>query len=211
MAESLGPGAILNVEGPERETLFRRFLVWCLPPEWERTMQAEIDEVFAHLNSEDDRAVALVGALLVESAVNELVSAYVPGYKTLAENRDFTFSMRIELARALRLCPARLLGAADTVRAIRNDFAHELGIGAFDQCASKHIESARGHLRIIQPSLSEAKTDRKVFVNLVSMICLALRGYKFHVERLNEYVRETEAFRTGLREYCTRQYPQIGT
>jgi hypothetical protein len=209
MAESPNPDEVLNVEGPEGETLFRRFLVWCLPREWEPTIQAEVDEVFARLNSADDRAVALVGALLVENAVNELVSAYVPGYNALAENRDFTLSLRIELARALKLCPARLLGAADTVRAIRNDFAHELGTTGFDQCASKYIESARGHLRIVQRKLSEGKTGREVFMSLVSMICLALRGYKFHVERLNRYIRETDAFRTELQAYCTRHYPQF--
>ena len=194
-------------KGPRRRKC--RILVWCLPREWQPRIQAEIDDVLTHLSSADDRAVALVGALLIETAVNDLVSAHVPGYKSLADNRDFTLSMRIALARALKLCPARLLGAADTVRAIRNDFAHKLVLQSFDQCTRRHLQAARAHLGTIQPKLSDGKTDREVFVSLVGMVCLALHGYKFHVERLNEYMREADAFRTGLREYCIRRYSQI--
>jgi hypothetical protein len=71
------PGPILNVEGPENKTLFYRFLTWCLPAEWKSNVQTEVDESFSHLASEDDRAVALVVGLLIENAVNALLSAYV--------------------------------------------------------------------------------------------------------------------------------------
>jgi hypothetical protein len=202
------PGPILNVEGPENKTLFYRFLTWCLPAEWKSNVQTEVDESFSHLASEDDRAVALVGGLLIENAVNALLSAYVPGYKNLEENRDFSLSLKIELARALRLCPSWLLGAADSVRAIRNDFAHELSLKTFDECKPKHIESVRAHLRTFSKEEKE-ETSRQIFVGLVSLTCLALRGYKFHVERLNEYVREDRAFRYGLKDYCARRYPEI--
>ena len=83
------------------------------------------------------------------------------------------------------------------------------GGAAREQCEPKHIRSALGYLRSIQPKLSAGKDSREIFVNLVSIICLALRGYRFHVERLNTYVRETKEFRKGLQAYCTRQFPQI--
>ena len=208
MTESPSPESILNFEGPEGETIFRRFVDGCLPLEWEPVVQAEVDEVFAHLDSKDDRAVAVVGALVIEDSVNQLAAAHVPGYKSLAENRDFSLSMRIELARALRLCPSRLLGAADTVRTIRNDFAHKLAVKTFDGCKREHLESARDHVRQIQPAMVVGKTNREIFTSLVSMVRLALRGYSFHVERLNQYVREEKAFRDAFHGHCMAKYPQ---
>jgi hypothetical protein len=117
--------------------------------------------------------------------------------------------MRIELARALRLCPSRLLGAADTIRDIRNEFAHELSLRSFDKCQKKHLASASGHLREIQTSMVAGKTDREVFKNLVGTVCLALRGYTFHVERLNKFVREEQSFTDAFKNYCLTKYEQI--
>jgi hypothetical protein len=208
MTETPSPESILNFEGPKGETLFRRFVDAYLPLEWEPKVQAEVDEVFGHLDSKDDRAVAVVGALVIEDSVNQLVAAHVPGYKKMAESRDFGLSMRIELARALRLCPSRLLGAADTVRAIRNDFAHKLALKMFDECKREHLTSAQGHLRQIQPTMVAGKTNREIFTSLVCVVSLALRGYSLHVERLNQYVREEEAFWGAFHQYCVAKYPQ---
>ena len=203
--DELPPADELNFGGPVRQTLFDRFLAWCIPARWQSTVQEELDVTFAYLSSEDDRAVALVGALLVESAVNGLVAAYVPGYRKLADMRDFTFSMRIELARALMLCPSRLLGAADTVRNLRNEFARNLDIKTFDECKQGNLVSARDHLRLIDPGLADGKTSREVFVSLVGMLFLGFRGYQFHVERLNEYVRKTKDFHQRFHDYCHRR------
>jgi hypothetical protein len=209
MDDNPSPESMLNFEGPEGHSLFRRFLLWCLPVEWEPTVQKEADEVFSHLSAEDDRAVALVAAMVVEDGVNQLVAAYVPGYKDLAAKSDFTLSMRIELARALRLCPSRLLGAADTLRRIRNEFAHKLTLKTFDGCKAELLESARSHLRQIQPAMELNESNRKIVTNLASLVYLALRGYSFHVARLNQYIREEKDFREALHKYCIEKYPQI--
>ena len=209
MDDNPSPESMLNFEGPEGHSLFRRFLIWCLPAEWEPTVQKEADEVFSHLSAEDDRAVALVAAMVVEDGVNQLVAAYVPGFKDLASKSDFTFSMRIDLARALRLCPSRLLGAADTLRHIRNEFAHRLTLKTFDGCKAEFLESVRSHLRQIQPAMELNKSDREIVTNLASLVYLALRGYSFHVARLNQYIREENDFREALRKHCLGKYPQI--
>ena len=209
MADNPSPESILNFESPQGESLFGRFLVWCLPADYESTIQSEIDDVFSHLGSEDDRAVALVGALLVEDGVNRLVAAHAPGYKDLQANRDLTLSTRIDLARALRLCPSRFLGAADTVRSIRNEFAHKLTLKTFDGCKSQHLQAARDHLRQIQPLMTLDKSIRELFRNLVGMVYLALRGYTFHVARLNQYIREEPSFWDALGKHCIAKYPPI--
>ncbi|PKN89329.1 MAG: hypothetical protein CVU51_00805 [Deltaproteobacteria bacterium HGW-Deltaproteobacteria-1] len=209
MDDNPNPAVMLNFDGPEGQSLFRRFLVWCFPVEWESTVQKEADAVFSHLSAEDERAVALVAAMVVEDGVNKLVAAYVPGYKDLAAKSDFTFSMRIELAQALRLCPSRLLGAADTLRRIRNEFAHKLTLKTFDGCKAGSLESARSHLRQIQPAMELNKSNREIVTNLASVVYLALRGYSFHVTRLNQYIREEKDFREALHKHCIEKYPQI--
>jgi len=200
---------MLNFEGPEGYSLFRRFILWCLPVEWMPTVQKEADEVFSHLSAEDDRAVALVAAMVVEDGVNQLIAAYVPGYKDLAAKSDLTFSMRIDLARALRLCPSRFLGATDTLRRIRNEFAHKLTLKTFDGCKAEFLESARSHLRQIQPAMELNKSNREIVTNLASLVYLALRGYSFHVERLNQYIRKEKDFQEALHKHCIEKYPQI--
>ena len=209
MADDPKPEQTLNFEGPVGDTVFRRFIVWCLPAGWEPVIQAEIDEVFAHLGPEEDRAVAVVGALVIENGVNQLVGAHVPGFKRIAHHRDFTLSMRIELARALRLCPSRLLGAADTIRHIRNEFAHKLSLKSLDECEKEHLASASDHLRGINRLMVEGKTNREIFRGLVGLVYIALRGYAFHVERLNKFVREEKSFMDAFKEHCIAKYEQF--
>jgi hypothetical protein len=64
----------------------------------------------------------------------------------LQERRDFTFSLQIEVARALRLVPSQILGAADCIRHIRNKFVHNLSLDTFDQLEPEELKSMRDHL-----------------------------------------------------------------
>lgn len=208
MQTQLPPEKRINIEGPEGESIFRRFLAWCLPIEWTGTIQGELDEVFAHMSSDDDRALVLVGALVVENAIDQLLTVYIPGYKTLKGNRDFTFSMKISLARSLRLCPSRLFSAADAIRLIRNDFAHELSNSVFDECKPEHLQSIEGHLRHINIEQAEGSA-RDIFKSLASMLFLALRGYHFHIQGLNEFLRNSEVFSKQFRTFCETEYEQL--
>jgi hypothetical protein len=51
----------------------------------------------------DDRSYALTAALVAEHHVDECLSLLLPGYKALLENKDFTFSMRLNLLQSAQL------------------------------------------------------------------------------------------------------------
>lgn len=208
MENSQLPNDFLNFEGPENETLFTKLLIWCLPTEWFQTVQREIDAAFSQLSEIDDRSLAVVGALILENAVDELLDAHIPSYKNIQDNANFSFSMKINLARSLRLCPTRLFRAIDAVRQIRNDFAHSLSISSFLECKPEHIRSVKGHLQQINPGLANVELSSEQFKNLVSLVFLSLRGYRHHVHRLNEFVRNSDEFRMHFKQFCEATYEQ---
>ena len=190
--------------------MFRRFVGWCLP-EHDRKAQNEVDSVFTHLATEDDRALALTGALVIENAIDGFLNAHIPEYTKLKDKKDFTFSLKISLARALKLCPSRLFGAADTIRDVRNDFAHKLSISTFAECKPEHLRSIEGHLRQITTNQLDYQDNRNVFKTLVTLVFLALRGYTLHVYRLNEYIRDNDSdFIRGFEMYCKANYANLG-
>lgn len=39
----------------------------------------------------------IVGALLLERAIDELLSAYIADWEALSEDKDFSFSMKIKI------------------------------------------------------------------------------------------------------------------
>lgn len=137
----------------------------------------------------DDRAFVLVGALIIENGVDELLYSYVPGFKSIIDNWDFTFSLRIELARALRLVPARLLGGADAIRRVRNDFAHDLKIRSLQDLKSSRLESLTSHLSKFNPQWVEGTNHRLNFEQLVTLTALGLLLYSRHTQILNSFIR----------------------
>jgi hypothetical protein len=202
---------ILNFEGPADETMFRGFVSWCLPEQFEEEAQKEVDSVFAHLATEDNRALALIGALVIENAIDGFLNAHIPGYTKLKDKKDFTFSMKINLARALKLCPSRLFGAADTIRDVRNDFAHKLSISLFSECKPEHLRSLEGHLRQITSNELNYGDNRTIFKTLVTLVYLALRGYTLHIYNLNEYIRDIQGnFIGDFEKYCKANYASLG-
>jgi hypothetical protein len=155
------------------------------------------------LEADDNRAVALVGALVVENAIDGFLGAHIPAFRKLQENRDFTFSLKTELARALELCPHRLFDSANGIRQIRNDFAHDLSISAFAQCKKwKTIKSLR---KTICTQYKRGSDDRTIFTELVWMVFYGLRTYTSHVELLNTYVRGKTDFYKHFVAYCKEQ------
>ncbi len=125
----------------------------------------------------------------------------MPGYKSLRDNRDVTFSVRIELARALRLCPSRFFANADVVRRVRNDFAHDLSVDTFAKLPPGRVQSMRDSLSKFNPYDVPGKSDAEVFETFVVLLVLALQVYGIHVSRLNEFIRSKELFPV-LKPFC---------
>lgn len=194
---------IINVEGQRGDSIFYQFKTWCLPPETVIKLQVKLDSDLIHVKElNDDRLLVLIGALLVENSVDELLSAIMPGYKSLRDNRDFTFSMRIEIARALQLIPSRILSCADFIRKVRNEFAHNLSIDSFSELNPSYLSSLRGRLREFTKDQPE-KSDAESFKGLVFLTALGIYGYNFHVEMLAKFLRDS-SFIEALHAFCDR-------
>jgi hypothetical protein len=85
----------------------------------------------------DDRLLALVTALIVEGRLDATLSSFLPRYARLTDASDFTFSLKIALLESLAFVPPQVCSAADLLRKVRNEFAHNLDISSFDQLKPK--------------------------------------------------------------------------
>jgi len=158
---------------------------------FERELQARIDRYEEkYKKTNDDRALALIGALVVEEELDRLLSSWLVDYKKHCRDaRDMSFSFKVELAKSTRLIPARILNAIDPVRRIRNTFAHNLDIDTFKE--AKEIDA-----RPFGALYSKTKTfmiwnetdDRKTFQQLVTLIALALIVYTEHIVKVKDHI-----------------------
>ena len=122
-------------------------------------------EIAKHFHMlDDDRLIALIGALIVENAVEAYLSAAMLGYKKeLSGSKDFFFSWKIAVAKSLRFCPTKILTCADVIRQIRNEFAHNLGIKDFVELKTvyrKKLDDA--FLSIVDETPRKERTMREV-------------------------------------------------
>lgn len=195
------PEEVLDISGPEGETLFWHTLQHVVTKPSFR-LQVDLDSLWLHYKDiSDERLLAIVAALCVESAVQELLEAIGPGFGKLRDETDLTFSLKIKVVRGLRLIPSRILSACDLIRQIRNEFAHHL-----DRKALAQLDNEK-YLRKIKTQLSGFSIRKRensgydfMFKELVSLTLMALLTYIRHVEQLREYI-ETDAFRQSFRRW----------
>jgi hypothetical protein len=194
----------VNIQGPASETLFHRARTWALTAGKAAELQTSLDSLLGHVASlADDRLLALLGALVLENAVDRLAGGILPGYEDIRNNSDFSFSMRTAIARSLRLAPQRLFTSVDAVRAVRNDFAHNLDLKLFSDLKPGRMVAIKDRLREFGPHFLKDRTDYQIFQQLVSLCAMALMIYTKHVEVLSKAVRDP-AFLDILRTYVER-------
>lgn len=200
------PSPQLNITGPQGKTIFWALISWLIADiDAVSQMQLQIDETLAHVhNLNDDRLLVLLGTLVVENAVDELATTVMPGYKSLRDKRDFTFSMRIEVVRALRIIPTWLLNYADCIRSTRNDFVHDLSIDAFAKLKSSKQQSMCDYLKRFNPDEAEGKTEAEVFEKLVSFTAVALYAYRVQTSQLDAFLRSQEFIKHYMKSWKTK-------
>lgn len=202
--EELKPEQIINIEGPAQESLFRRLLTWLLSShgttEFQAGLQKELDAYWAHYKDlADERAVVLVGSLCVEDCLDRMINAFFPASKVLHENRDFTFSLKIDILRACKFIPSRILDHCDLIRKLRNDFAHNLGLKTLSD-RGKKFQSVVQAIESYQPSYATNVSPRKRFEELVALVCVALRAYTTHVESMRTFL-DSQSFMESLKAF----------
>lgn len=153
-------------------------------------VQGEFESISAEYDQiNDDRSLAIVGAMLIEYKVDEFLLVSIPKYKDLADNKDFTFSLKIQLAKALKIIPSKVFNAIDPIRKIRNGFAHHLKIKTFEDYIKSENESHNSEFNNVANKLNTfgdiaGKIPKDNFKLLVNTIVYALFSY---TEQLKVY------------------------
>lgn len=164
-----------------------------------------IDEALAHLdNAQEERALVIVGALLLEKAIDALLSAYVPGYESLNEERDFTFSMKIKLAKAVNICPVELLHCVNTVRDVRNAFAHELSVLNLSKILKKNKDLAVTLRQRMREYVGfDDGYETVAFRAFVRILVEQFYYYRLQAWLINEFIRSEELL-PALNDFCNK-------
>ncbi len=202
MSEEPKPEQIINLNGVEGQTLFWHAKAWILDGR-QNEVQSRMDEVWAHYRDiADDRLLSLVAALCVESYLDRLLQAISPGFDQYRDDVDFTFSVKIKVARGLRLMPTKILTVCDFTRQVRNEFAHHLERKRFDELdRDKYLNKLRPYVREFNSADREPLNYRQLFLDLVGFAIAALQVYTMQVSRLREFL-ETDASRNAFRDFC---------
>lgn len=184
---------IPNIIGPIGESIFDRPIWWCLNEESRGEFMARLTQSLEHIiRIHDERLLLITGALLIEGSIDNLLSDFLPGYNALKENRDFSFSLKIALAKAAELCPASLFNYANLIRNMRNEFAHNLATSTIDQLPNKHIQTLNQFLTQISASYDLSENNFIKCLDLISDTIFGIEIYRSSVQKLNRMIRDTE-------------------
>jgi len=205
LAEEPKAETIIDITGPEGETLFWHALAHIIADRGPQ-LQGELDDLWVHYRGiADERLLAIVAALCIENAIEELLEALSPGFAQLRDDAGFTFSLKIKTARAIRVMPSRILGSCDLIRQIRNEFAHHLEKKQLSQLDDKkYLQKLAAQVAAFNPAERDRALHAALFRDLVGFVLIALRTYIQHVLRLREHL-DTKTFREGFAEWSKRK------
>jgi len=194
----------LLFRGEEGESLFTKPFI---SPPGERIFDQELFEKMRR--TRDDRSLAIVSALVLEYCIDDLLQTWIPEYNKLAENRDFTFSMKIDLLDAFKLVPHHILKCADCVRKIRNDFAHDLDLDSFEQIKQKNKNILKAmYEHLFGNSTSQGKSTRELFEKVAWVAIVGVCAYKPNIAILREVIQSNE-FLEELEEKSKTKFDKI--
>jgi len=180
----------INIEGREGQSLFRRPVIWFIQKDFKRINEQYEGYQKLIEGAREERLLALIGALSMEEALDLFLGAYIPDYKRILENTDFTLSMKIEIAYSLRLIPRHILNTANLIRAIRNEFAHNLSIDCFDSLNDRKFKNKlRVKFQELFPdNTNTGLTIKDRFIHVVEGVIVALGIYASHLRAAKEYI-----------------------
>lgn len=178
---------IINIEGKRGESLFHRPLIWGIEKDLKLISGRYTEYERLVSEAEEERLLALIGAMSMEEVLDWFLGAYIPGYRSLEE--DFSLSIKIRLARSLRIVPEHILGAAALINNVRNKFAHNLRISCFDALDNGTKDNLRQKRGVFFPNdINTDLTVKDMFVKVVDGVILGFEIYTSHVRIAREYI-----------------------
>ena len=128
------------------------------------------------LSSENDRAFILISAVALEDQIYKILKSLLPLIKCLEDNKEFTFSFKINLLKSFDLYNPRVFDFLHLIRKIRNNFAHDLTISEFENLQSVMISQIDQCLKKIESQriFSSVRDKIEAIVNWLfwELICL---------------------------------------
>jgi len=191
------PESIIKLEGPRGEGLVPHPVDFVMGSTAIGALQARITELLKHVTDlKDDRLLALMGALVLENALDGLLRAVLPRFGLIESNRDFSFGNKTELAKALDLIPRRILSSVDAVRGIRNDFAHNLDLKRLEDLEPKRLDAVGLRVREYgEHYVADSPTSAQLLQRLVEFSAIGLIVYTSHMEVFSKGVRSSGFWR----------------
>lgn len=191
---SVDPESVVDITGPEGESLFWNAKEWLLRGERISELQKHLDELWVHYRDiKDDRLLALVAALAVENSLDLLVQAFAPDFRQYKEDLDFKFSVKTKVARSLKLVPSRILNCCDLVRQFRNEFAHHLEYQSFSAFDAKHLNRLHPYVQSFNSQKRDPADHTALFRELVGFTLVALRIYTYQIADLRDFIMQPSA------------------
>jgi hypothetical protein len=180
----------LNIEGIKGESLFYKPIVWFIAPDFEKIRKQFIRHKKFIEQTKEERLLSIVAALSVEEAMDLCLRSYIPKYQAKLEGtRDFSFFLKIQLARSLCLIPGHILNGADLIREIRNKFAHDLDIEGFNFLGNEFNDRLKEMFHKFTPERDPKSIAVKdLFVNVAMCVIVGLGIYASHAKAAREYI-----------------------
>jgi hypothetical protein len=197
--------SIINIEGEKGKSLFYLPVKQVVEEDVERI--SEQYKRYSELveKAKEERLLAVLGALSVEEALDLFLGAWIIDYVRLEKQRDFTFYLKIELLRSLRIIPIHILDAVTLINSVRNKFAHEIKIDCFDSLDNGTKEILKQKHKMFFPKDKDTSiTVKKMFIAIVEGVLIALGIYTTHVKFARNYIY-SEDFIKKLDEYIKMQ------
>ena len=129
--------------------------------------------------------------MLVENALDDLLGNVMPRFdQEIVKNADFGFSMKTRIARALAICPRRILGSVDSIRKARNAIAHNLQSDDYDDLPVGIRDSVNNRRCEYYDPPDDAPADEgfSQFISLAVYTTTALLVYASHTRLLREFM-----------------------
>lgn len=180
----------LNIEGSKGESLFHKPIVWFFTPDFENINKQFIRYKEFIEQIKEERLLSIVAALSVEEVLDLCLGAYIPKYQDkLEDNTGFTFFLKIQLASSLCLIPEHILKGADLIRAIRNEFAHNLVIENLDSLDNKFNDRLKKIFQEFSPERDpKSLAVKDLFVEVAESVIVGLGLYASHTKAARQYI-----------------------
>lgn len=194
-------------------------------PFWDKLINEEWNEEMPEFKkridkTKDDRSSVLLIILVIEFHIDKLLEIVLLKYSNLRENKDITFSLKIDILRSINLIPKSVLEMTDCLRKIRNEFAHNLKLDNIEELKtlnnrSKSLINQLDNLFNVYLEIFNYKNKKISYIDKFELIAFqiifGLRGFEPNLKAFREYIdsKEFEEFmfvKTDSRKHVHTEY-----